>query len=138
MPGDIGSFETGKRTHADVVKLREQKRIDEMAATDCELGIIDCLFRDLESRRPRTQESTAASPIEFRFRFLRPRDEIAGDRTRNKSWPSITSGSRSLIRLVRRLSASCSDSSTFLGSTISSSSQPVLSGDRNAHDVIPL
>src|SRR5580704_13427794 len=76
VPGDIGPFETGKRTHADIVKLREQKSIDEVAAADCELWIIDCFFGDSESRRTRTQESVTASPIEFCFRLLRACDQI--------------------------------------------------------------
>src|SRR4029077_4161875 len=74
--GHIGPFETGKGTHADVIKLCEQKSIDEMTATDCELWIIDCFFRDLESRWSRAQESITASPVEFRLCFLRACDEI--------------------------------------------------------------
>jgi hypothetical protein len=50
MAGDVGPLETGKRTHADVIKLRQQKSIDEVATTDRELWIIDCFFRNLESR----------------------------------------------------------------------------------------
>ena len=76
MPRDIDAFETGERAHADVVKLREQKCVDEMPAIDRELRIIDRLLRDLESRRTRTQKTAAASPIEFRFRFARARDQI--------------------------------------------------------------
>ena len=75
MLRDIGSLETGKRAHADIVKLREQKCVDEMPAFDAELRIIDCLLRDLQSRRPRTQKTAAASPIQFRLRFASARDE---------------------------------------------------------------
>ena len=49
MPGDIGPFETSEGTHADIVKLREQKSVNEVAAANRELGIIDCFLRDLES-----------------------------------------------------------------------------------------
>ena len=49
MSGDIRSFEACERTHADVVELRQQKCVDEMAAVDRELWIIDRLFGDLES-----------------------------------------------------------------------------------------
>src|SRR6266480_4547729 len=76
MPGDISPPETGKGTHADIVKLREQETIDEVTAIDGELRIIDCLFRDLESRWARAQKSTAASPIKFRFRLFRARNQI--------------------------------------------------------------
>src|SRR5439155_9441009 len=76
MPGDFGALETGQGTHTDIVKLREQKSIDEMAATDCELRIIDGFFRDLKSRRSRAQESIAASPIKFCFCLLRARHQI--------------------------------------------------------------
>ena len=64
-----------KRAHPDVVKLREQKSVDEMPAIDRELRVIDRLLRDLEPRRARTQEAAAAAPVEFRFRLARPRDE---------------------------------------------------------------
>ncbi len=47
-----------------------------MPAIDGELRIIDCLLRDLEPRRTRTEEAAAASPIEFHFRFARARDQI--------------------------------------------------------------
>ena len=76
MPRDVDAFEAGKRAHTDIVKLREQKCVDEMASFDAELRVIDRLLRDLQSRRPRTQETAATSPIEFRFRFARARDEI--------------------------------------------------------------
>src|SRR6266516_2432742 len=76
MPCDIRPFETGKRTHPDVVKLREQKRINEMPAIDCEFRIIDGLLCDLESRRPRAEKTAAASPVELGFQFLCATDEI--------------------------------------------------------------
>src|SRR5215471_10185481 len=47
----IDAIETGKRAHADVVKLREQKCIDEVPAIDVELRLIDGFLRDLKSRR---------------------------------------------------------------------------------------
>ena len=48
MSGDIRPFEPCERTHADVVKLRQQKCVDEMAAIDRELRIIDSFLRDLQ------------------------------------------------------------------------------------------
>ena len=48
----IDPLEAGQTAHADVVKLREQKRIDEVPAIDGELRVIDGLFRDLKTRRP--------------------------------------------------------------------------------------
>src|SRR6266404_7769662 len=87
MPGDIRPFEAGKRTHPDVIELRQQKRIDEMPATDCKFRIIDGLLRDLQSRRTRPQKSAGfcravalakagASPVELGFQFLCATDEI--------------------------------------------------------------
>src|SRR5439155_18716553 len=76
MPRDIRSFETSKRTHSDIIELREQKRIDEMPAIDCEFRIIDGLLRDLESRRPRAKKTPTAPPVEFGFQLLRAGDEI--------------------------------------------------------------
>ena len=76
MAGDIGAFESRKRTHPDVVKLRQQKCIDEMASIDAELRVIDGLLRDLQSRRTRSEKATAPSPVEFGFQFLRTRDEL--------------------------------------------------------------
>ena|SRR5207253_1400569 len=73
---DISPLKPRQRPHSDVVKLREQKCVDEMAAIDRELGIIDCFLRNLEPRRTRAQETTAAAPIEFCFEFLSPRDQI--------------------------------------------------------------
>ena len=64
-----------KRAHPDIVKLREEKCVDEMPAFDRELRIIDRLLRDLETRRPRTEKSAAPAPVEFRFRLPRARDE---------------------------------------------------------------
>ena len=75
MLRDIASLEAGKRTHPDVVKLREQKGVDEMPAIDRELRVIDRLLRDLEPRRARTEETAASSPIEFRLRLARAGDE---------------------------------------------------------------
>src|SRR5256885_1276583 len=51
----------------------------------------------------------------------------SGRSERKRLWPSITSGSRSLMSAVSRLSAARSDSSALSGSTTISSSQPVLS-----------
>ena len=75
MPGDVAPFKTGERPHPDVVKLREQKRIDEMAPTDCELRVIDSFLCNLESRGTGAQKAIAASPVEFGLEFLRPRNE---------------------------------------------------------------
>src|SRR5262249_753125 len=41
MPGHIRAFESCEGTHAYVVELCQQKRIDEMATIDCELRVID-------------------------------------------------------------------------------------------------
>src|SRR5215470_13721144 len=76
MSGNIRSFETCKGPHADVVKLRQQKGIDEMAAIDSELRIIDSLFGDLQPRRPRAKKTATASPVEFGFQLFRARDKI--------------------------------------------------------------
>src|SRR4029077_13736309 len=76
MPRNIRSFETSKRTHPDVVELREQKRVDEMPAIDCKFRIIDGLLRDLQSRRPRAEKTPAAPPVELGFQLLRAGDEI--------------------------------------------------------------
>src|SRR5437868_8426348 len=75
MPRDIRPFETSKRTHPDIVKLREQKRINEMPAIDCELRIIDGLLRDLEPRWPRSEKAAATSPIELGCHFFRAGNE---------------------------------------------------------------
>jgi len=49
MTRDIHPLEAGERTHTDIVELREQKRIDEMAAIDLELWIIDGFLGDLQT-----------------------------------------------------------------------------------------
>src|SRR5206468_2173988 len=87
MPRDICPFETGQGTHPDIIELREQERINEMPAIDCEFRIIDGLLRDLQSRRTRPQKSAGfcravalakagASPVELGFQFLCATDEI--------------------------------------------------------------
>ena len=77
MPRHFYPLEAGKRTHPDIVKLREQERIDKVAAIDCELRVIDSLLRDLQSRGTRAKKAATASPIEFGFQLLR-----AGDKQR--------------------------------------------------------
>ena len=72
----VDPLEAGEAAHADIVKLREQKRVDEMPAIDRELRIIDRLLRDLEPRGTRAEETAAPSPIEFHFRFARAGHEI--------------------------------------------------------------
>ena len=52
MSCDIGSLKTSERAHSDIVKLREQKCVHEVASVDRELWVIDRFLRDLESRRP--------------------------------------------------------------------------------------
>src|SRR5438132_5277423 len=76
MPRDVGTFETGERAHSDVVKLGKQEYIDEVAAIDCELWIIDSFLRNLEPRRARTQKSTTTPPIEFRFQLFCAGDDV--------------------------------------------------------------
>src|SRR5690242_16665838 len=76
MPGNIATLETGQRSQPDVVKLREQKGVDEMAAVDREFWIINRLLGDLKARGSRSQESAASPPIELGFQFLRARHEI--------------------------------------------------------------
>src|ERR1700724_1861056 len=76
MPRHIDTLEARQRAHADVVKLRKQKCIDEMPAIDAELRVIDRFLRNLEPRRTGPQESTAASPVELRFCLARTSDEI--------------------------------------------------------------
>ena len=75
MLRDIAPLEAGKRTHPDVVELREQEGVDKMPAIDAELRIIDRLLRDLEPRRARAEKTATPSPIQFRFRLARPGDE---------------------------------------------------------------
>ena len=76
MPRNIDTFETGEGPHADIVKLRQEERIDEMAAIDRELRVIDCFLRNLESRRTGAQKSAAAPPVKFCFRFPGARNQI--------------------------------------------------------------
>ncbi len=45
---DIAPFKAGKAAHPDIVKLREQKSVDEMPSLNRELRVIDRLLRDLE------------------------------------------------------------------------------------------
>src|SRR5262245_13003523 len=75
MPRDISAFEAGKGTHPDVVKLGQQECVDKVAPLDREFRIIDGFLRDLEPRRPRTQETTTPPPIQFRLRLARPCDK---------------------------------------------------------------
>jgi hypothetical protein len=74
--GDIDALEAAERAHADVVEMREQEGVDEVAAVDGELGVVDGLLGDLEARRTRTEEAAAAAPVELHFRFARAGDEI--------------------------------------------------------------
>src|SRR5262249_53491682 len=76
MPRDVGPLEARERTHSDVIELREQKRIDEMPAIDCEFRIIDGLLRDLKSGRPRAEKTAAAPPVELGFQFLCACDKV--------------------------------------------------------------
>src|SRR5438132_12549123 len=76
MSRDVGPLKTSQRAHSDVIKLREQESIHEMAAIDCELGIIDRLLGNLQPGWSRAQKSADASPIEFGFQFLRARDQV--------------------------------------------------------------
>ena len=73
---DIDPLEAGQRAHPDIVKLREQKCVDEMPAIDGELRIIDRLLRDLEPRRARAEKTAAPAPIEFHLRLARAGDQI--------------------------------------------------------------
>ena len=72
----VNALETGERAHADVIELREKKGIDEVAAIDLELWIIDGFLRDLQARRARAQESAAPPPIQLHFGFAGPRHQI--------------------------------------------------------------
>src|SRR6266511_6455657 len=76
MSGDIRPFEPCERTHPDIVKLGQQKRVDEMAAIDRELRVIDSLLCDLQSRGARAKKAATASPIQFGFKLLRAADKI--------------------------------------------------------------
>ena len=134
MPRDIDPLEAGKRTHADIVKLREQKRVHEVAAIDRELRIINGLLGDLQPRRARPQETAASSPIEFCFQLFGARNQIWQSRTETNRALRSRPGSRSLIRLVSRLIAACSDSSTFFGSTTNQLLPARIIGKRDPHD----
>src|ERR1051325_960043 len=76
MPGHVEALESAERAQADIIKLREKKRVDEMSAIDRELWIIDCLFGDLQPRWTRAEKSATAAPVEFRFQFFCTRDEV--------------------------------------------------------------
>ena len=76
MLRDIHPLEARERAHANIVELREQKRVDEMAAIDLELWIIDGFLGDLQTRWARAKKSAASSPIQFHFHFARPRHQI--------------------------------------------------------------
>src|SRR5256886_16894260 len=76
MLRDVNALETGEGAHADVVKLRQKKGIDEVAAIDLELWIINGFLRDLQARRARAQESAAASPIPLHFCSAGPCHQI--------------------------------------------------------------
>src|SRR6266550_2932250 len=47
-PCDIGALESGQGSHADVVELCEQKRIDEMASVDRKFWVIDGFLSNLQ------------------------------------------------------------------------------------------
>ena len=47
MPCNIGALESGQGSHADVVELCEQKRIDEMASLDRKFWVIDGFLSNL-------------------------------------------------------------------------------------------
>ena len=47
MLRDVDALEPGQGAHADIVKLREQKSVDEMPAINGEFRIIDRLLGDL-------------------------------------------------------------------------------------------
>src|SRR5438552_13022244 len=76
MTRDIDALEACERPHPNIVKLRQQKRVDKMPSFDCKFGIVDRFLRDLQSRRTRAQESPAAPPIKLRFSLARTRHEI--------------------------------------------------------------
>src|SRR5438045_9689627 len=75
MLRDIAPLESGKRTHPDVVELREQIGVDEVPAIDRELRIIDRLLRNLEPGRSGAQKPTAPAPVELGFRLACPAHE---------------------------------------------------------------
>ena len=98
-----------------------------MAAIDLELWIIDGFLRDLQTRRARAKKSAAPPPIQFHFRFARPRHQI-GQIKPEKIVPfdyvriAFLNNCRELFERVMfgLLSA-------FSGSTTMSCSQPLLS-----------
>src|SRR5947199_8661613 len=73
---DITALETAERAQTDVIELRQKKSIDEVAAIDLELWIIDGFLRDLQARRARAQESAAPPPIQLHFGFAGSRHQI--------------------------------------------------------------
>ncbi len=75
MLRDIDPLEAGEAPHPDIVKLREQKSVDEMPSIHGELRVIDRFLGDLEPRRARTQEPAAPPPIEFNLRLAGSRNE---------------------------------------------------------------
>src|SRR6478672_2165048 len=76
MLRDIHPLEARERAHANIVELREQKGVDEVAAIDLELWIIDGFLGDLQTRWTGAKKSAAPAPIQFRFRFARSRHQI--------------------------------------------------------------
>ena len=72
----IAPLEAGQRAHPDVVKMGKQEGVDEMTAIDGEFRIIDRLLGDLQSRRTRAEETAAPTPVEFRLRLARARDQV--------------------------------------------------------------
>src|ERR1700749_2325409 len=75
MLGDITPLEARKRSHSDIVKLRKQEGVDEVSPFDRELWVIDRLFGNLETERPRPQEAATASPIQFGFQLAGASDK---------------------------------------------------------------
>src|SRR5205814_7550326 len=49
VPSDIDPLKTGERTHSNVIKLRQQERVNEVAAIYRELRIIDRFLGYLQS-----------------------------------------------------------------------------------------
>src|SRR6266536_249212 len=78
--GDVAvpdvALDTSESAHADVIELREKEGIDEVAAIDLELWIIDGFLGDLQARRTRAEESAAPPPIQLHFGFAGPRHQI--------------------------------------------------------------
>src|SRR5688572_9021686 len=69
MLGDIDPVKTRQTAHSDVVKLREEKGVNEVPAIDGKLRVIDCLLRDLKTGGARAQKPSAASPIQLHLRL---------------------------------------------------------------------